>query len=68
MHTYYTDFSLTKSLNEKTYKNVNRFFSECKDRVTILKGVSGKIIMKEKENLRLLKEYIEKVYGTILGM
>lgn len=36
------DFCLAKDLSDKAYKNIKRFFSEYKDKATILRGVDGK--------------------------
>jgi len=56
------DFYLTKGLSDKVYKHIRRFFSEYKDKTTILRGVDGKVITERNDKLELWKQYIEKLY------
>jgi len=51
-------------LSDKAYKNIKQFFREYKDKVTILRGINGKIITESKKKLEVWKQYIEKLYGN----
>lgn len=56
------DSYITKGLSDKAYKTIRLFFSEYKDKITILIGADGKVIKEEKNKLELWKQYIEKLY------
>lgn len=54
-------------MGDKAYKIIKRFFSEHKNRSTILKSSDEKIIVDEEEKLRIWKEYIENLYRNELA-
>lgn len=48
----------------KAYKYIKRYFSEYKDRTTVLRGVNNKIITEGKKNVEVWKQYIKKLYRS----